>query len=182
MQQTGTQTRDIWTYRETVRTGGDLSGYHVEATDGSSARSTKRRTRRATSCLVVDTGPWIFGKKVLLPAGIVESVDHDDQKVFVNRTKDEIENAPEYNDAQFTDAKYRGEVGMYYGAPDRDLNDGLAPPAVRLGPAAGGGRETPPPRPPSEAEPERRQHHIEQQYPGGEAAYQSAHRHTGMRR
>jgi hypothetical protein len=117
MERTSTQTRDIWTYGETVRTGGDLSGYHVEATDGSIGKIDEATYDEGSSCLVVDTGPWIFGKKVLLPAGIVESVDHDDEKVFVNRTKDEIENAPEYNDAQFTDAKYRGEVGMYYGGP-----------------------------------------------------------------
>ena len=78
MQRTGTPTRDIWTYSETVRTGGDLSGYHVEATDGSIGKIDEATYDEGSSCLVVDTGPWIFGKKVLLPAGIVESVDHDD--------------------------------------------------------------------------------------------------------
>jgi len=34
----------------------------------------------------VDTGPWIFGKKVMLPAGVISRVDHDDEQVFVNRT------------------------------------------------------------------------------------------------
>jgi len=117
MNRADTATRDLWTYGETVRTGGDLSGYHVEATDGSIGKIDEATYDEGSSCLVVDTGPWIFGKKVLLPAGVVDSVDHDDQIVFLNRTKDEIESAPEYNDAQFTDAKYRGELDLYYGGP-----------------------------------------------------------------
>ena len=48
---------------------------------------------------MVDTGPWIFGKKVMLPAGVLKTVDHVNEKVFVNRTKDEIKNAPEFDDS-----------------------------------------------------------------------------------
>jgi len=120
MERTSTQTRDIWTYGETVRTGGDLSGYHVEATDGSIGKIDEATYEEGSSCLVVDTGPWIFGKKVLLPAGIVESVDHDDEKVFVNRTKDEIENAPEFDKDNYREADYRSAVGGYYGSCQTD--------------------------------------------------------------
>jgi len=117
MQPTQTTSPDLWTYGESVRTGGDLSGYHVEATDGSIGKVDEATYDDGSSCLVVDTGPWIFGKRVLLPAGIVESVDHDEQQVFVSRTKDEIENAPEYNDGHFSDDTYRSELGLYYGGP-----------------------------------------------------------------
>ena len=111
-------TSDMWTYPQAAGAGTlDLTGYSVEAADGSIGKIDESSTEVGASYLVVDTGPWIFGKKVVLPAGVVETVDHDDEKVFVNRTKDEIENAPEYNDARFTDAKYRGEIGLYYGGP-----------------------------------------------------------------
>ena len=40
--------------------------------------------------IVVDTGPWIFGRKVMLPAGVMTSVDTDNRTVTVNRTKDQI--------------------------------------------------------------------------------------------
>ena len=63
----------------------------------------------------MDTGPWIFGKKVMLPAGVIDRVDLQEEKVFVNRNEDEIKNAPEYDDALFEDETYRGEVGSYYG-------------------------------------------------------------------
>ena len=64
---------------------------------------------------MVDTGPWIFGKKVMLPVGVLKTVDHANEKVFVNRTKDEIKNAPEFDDSMRNDEKYRTELGTYYG-------------------------------------------------------------------
>jgi hypothetical protein len=64
---------------------------------------------------VVDTGPWIFGKKVMLPAGIVDRVDLDEEKVYVSRTKDEIKNSPEFDEDTYRDESYRNELGGYYG-------------------------------------------------------------------
>ena len=106
---------ELWTYGETIRTGGDLSGYHVEATDGGIGKIDEATYDAGSSLIVIDTGPWIFGTKVMIPAGLVESVDHDEQKVFVRATKDEIKDAPEYNDGLFKDDAYRNELGTYYG-------------------------------------------------------------------
>ncbi len=115
MQPQTTTTVDLWTYGETIRTGGDLSGYHVEATDGGIGKIDEATYDAGSSLLVIDTGLWIFGTKVMIPAGLVESVDHDEQKVFVRATKDEIKAAPEYNDGLFKDDAYRNELGTYYG-------------------------------------------------------------------
>src|SRR5207248_3219524 len=65
--------------------------------------------------VVVDTGPWIFGHKVMLPAGVIDRVDFDEENVYVNRTKDEIKNAPEFDPDQYRDDAYRGRLGSYYG-------------------------------------------------------------------
>jgi hypothetical protein len=64
--------------------------------------------------MVVDTGPWIFGRKVLLPAMTISQIDDGDRKVFVDRTKDEIKNGPEY-DADVWDDSSRSEYDQYYG-------------------------------------------------------------------
>ena len=72
---------------------------------------------------MVDTGPWIFGKKVMLPAGVLKGVDHGNEKVFVNRTKDEIKNAPEFDDSMRRDEKYRTDLGSYYGRGGRGYRD-----------------------------------------------------------
>ena len=70
----------------------------------------------AASYLVVETGPWIFGKRVLLPAGIVDQIDEADGIVYVNHTKEEIKNAPEYDPDLGSDERYRTELGDYYSA------------------------------------------------------------------
>jgi len=110
---------DVWTYRETTL-GVDLNkanivGYSVEALDGSIGKVDEATFDAGSAFIVVDTGPWIFGKKVMLPAGVVKNVDHDDETIFVNRTKDEIKSAPEFDDSLAQDDDYRGRLGTYYG-------------------------------------------------------------------
>jgi hypothetical protein len=108
-------TTDIWTYTEPSLDATGLVGFSVEATDGGIGKIDDATGDVGRSHLIVDTGPWIFGKKVLLPAGVVERVDLDAETVFVNRTKDEIKNAPEFDaDELRDDEAYRGRVGSYY--------------------------------------------------------------------
>src|SRR5919201_1922570 len=68
-------TIDMWTYR-TTQTGAniDLRGFTVEAIDGSIGKIDEATYDVGGSYVVVDTGPWIFGKKVLLPAGVLRDV------------------------------------------------------------------------------------------------------------
>jgi hypothetical protein len=106
---------DIWTYREQTWIGGDFTGYSVEALDGSIGKIDEATNDAGASYIVVDTGPWIFGKKVMLPAGVVSRVDSDEEKVYVNRTKDQIKNAPEFDEDLYRDESYRGQLGGYYG-------------------------------------------------------------------
>ena len=117
------QVTDVWTYRDESWSGADLSGYGVEAVDGSIGKIDDASNEVGSSRIVVDTGPWIFGKKVMLPAGVIELVDFDDEKVHVSRTKDQIKDAPEYDDALFEDERYRGELGSYYGPGGRGYRD-----------------------------------------------------------
>jgi hypothetical protein len=112
---------DVWTFRDQSKlgfdpTGGhDITGYGVEAVDGSIGKVDDATYEVGSSFLIVDTGPWIFGKKVMLPAGVVQRVDATDERVYVNRTKEEIKNAPEYDDSREGDQSYRTELGGYYG-------------------------------------------------------------------
>jgi hypothetical protein len=108
-------TMDMWAYRETTWTQMDLAGYSVEAIDGSIGKVDEASNEVGSSFIVVDTGPWIFGKKVMLPAGVIRDVDLDAQTVFVNRTKDEIKNAPEFDKDTYASTKYRGDLTAYYG-------------------------------------------------------------------
>jgi hypothetical protein len=110
-----TTTVDIWTFRDQTMDASSLIGFSVEATDGGIGKIDEATGEIAGSYLIIDTGPWIFGKKVLLPAGIVDRTDLDAETVYVNRTKDEIKNAPEFDDDMLRDdLQYRERVGGYY--------------------------------------------------------------------
>lgn len=112
-------TVDVWSYREGILAADvsprDVVGYGVEATDGSIGKVDDATYEVGSSYLVVDTGPWIFGKKVMLPAGVIQSVDHEDEKIFVDRSKEQIKNAPEFDDSLLSDEGYRTRLGSYYG-------------------------------------------------------------------
>ena len=120
---------DIWTYREqgaSVADVGrpmDVAGYSVEALDGGIGKVDDATYDVGSSYIVVDTGPWIFGKKVLLPAGVIDRIDMEDEAIFVRRTKDQIKDAPEMNELTDRDEAYRSEVGSYYGPGGRGFND-----------------------------------------------------------
>ncbi|WP_433089281.1 PRC-barrel domain-containing protein [Dactylosporangium sp. CA-052675] len=98
----------------------DLSGYRVEAVDGHIGSIDRASYEVGNSWVVVDTGPWIFGRKVLLPAGTVRNVDHAERKVYVDRTKDQIKRSPEYDEHTFGTDDYRRQVGDYYTTSYRD--------------------------------------------------------------
>jgi hypothetical protein len=107
-----------WAYSDKadVRAGQtDLVGCDVEATDGHIGKVDQATYDVGSSYVVVDTGPWIFGRKVLLPAGTIENVDVQNRKIYVDRTKDEIKNSPPFDADRFTDPAYRTQVGDYYG-------------------------------------------------------------------
>jgi hypothetical protein len=112
-------TTDLWTYDQTALGVGvekaNVVGYEVEALDGSIGKVDEATYDAGSAYMVVDTGPWIFGKKVMLPAGTIQRADHENEKIFVNRTKDQIKNAPDFEEGIGYDSSYRGRLGSYYG-------------------------------------------------------------------
>ena len=111
---------EIWTYNVVTAPTMDLSqvdltGFKVEASDGGIGKVDESTYDANGSFIVVDTGPWIFGKKVMLPAGVVRDIDLDTETIFVSLTKDEIKDAPEFDEKRYRDESYRSELGDYYG-------------------------------------------------------------------
>lgn len=78
---------ELWTFRKEVPAR-EIEGFDVEAHDGSIGKIDNEVGR---SFVVVDTGR-IFGRKVVIPARALETIDRDEQKVFVSMTKDQIRN------------------------------------------------------------------------------------------
>jgi hypothetical protein len=110
---------EMWTF--SIATPGidlskiDLTGFKVEARDGSIGKVDEATHEAGGSFVVIDTGPWVFGKKVMLPAGVIRDIDLDTESIFVDLTKDEIKNAPEFDEKTYRDQSYRNELGEYYG-------------------------------------------------------------------
>lgn len=106
---------DLWPYRAD-RSADALDGFELEATDGDIGKVDEATYEVGSSYIVVDTGPWILGRKVLLPAGVIDRIDLDNRKVQFRLTKDQIKNSPEFDpdSEDFLSEPYRERIGSYY--------------------------------------------------------------------
>ena len=104
---------DIYAFRAEVfvTPPPDVTGFDVEASDGHIGKVDEATMAPGATCLVVDTGFWIFGKKRLIPAGVVQRIDVNDEKVYISMTKDEVKSAPDYDEQQRDD---QDEYDTYY--------------------------------------------------------------------
>lgn len=110
---------EVWQWRDgfdTATTTGtrDLTGFDVEATDGCIGVVDQSSTALGTTCLVVDKELWIAGRKMLLPAGTVASVDAAAQVVRLNRSKAQIKASPGYDPATFARPHYLDMVAHHF--------------------------------------------------------------------
>ncbi|QFZ24635.1 PRC-barrel domain containing protein [Saccharothrix syringae] len=90
-----------------------LVGYEVEAVDGRIGKVDDANARVPADCLLVDTGTWLTSHQVVLPVGAVAGIDHGERRVHVDRTREQVKNAPEY-DADFDADEFRARLGEYY--------------------------------------------------------------------
>src|ERR671924_1494947 len=94
----------------------DIVGY-----DGEDLQGTIGEVDGATEELVprfisVDTVSSLPAKRVILPAAVIERIDHRARKVYVDRRHKEIKNTPQsVNYETDTDEGYLGELRRYYG-------------------------------------------------------------------
>lgn len=110
---------DMWGYSASSQytAGTDLTGCKVEATDGHIGKVDDATDEVGAALIVVNCKPWLIGKHVVIPAGTVTRVDHDNETIHVGRTKGQIKNAPEYDpDVHKNDPTYRSNLGRYYGS------------------------------------------------------------------
>ena len=111
---------DVWTYRDATELGSniasvDISGFKIEALDGSIGKVDDATFEAAARLIVVDTGPWIFGKKVMLPAGV--------DRRRSTRRREGLRRPHEGRDQEragvrrpmLDDDAYRSQLGTYYG-------------------------------------------------------------------
>jgi hypothetical protein len=106
---------DPWNYRDTVaHNASDLRGFHVEATDGRIGKVESVNDAKDNGYLVVDTGPWIFGRTVVIPAGAVNHIGYEERVVYVDRTKEQVKSSPEVSAADLAEEQHRDKLHAYY--------------------------------------------------------------------
>jgi uncharacterized protein (TIGR02271 family) len=100
-------------YKQEIFGGDDIKGYDVYATDNEKIGSVYDALideQGSFRYFVIDTGFWVFGKKVLVPMGSVQ-IDYDRHRVYVTgMTKEEAQNMPEYDDSMTVDYDYEERV------------------------------------------------------------------------
>ncbi len=106
-------TVELWSFKTGLGVqAADLRGMSVQALDGSIGKVEEAVDAYGSAYLLVDTGPWIFGKTVKLPAGVVTRVDASEGSVFIDRTRDDVKSAPEHDPDAAADEK----LTSYYGS------------------------------------------------------------------
>jgi hypothetical protein len=108
-------TTDIWSFGRHELKGLDLTGYYVEATDGPIGRIDTATHDVGASYIVVDTGIWqTHGSRIVLPAATIARQGAG--KVFLNRTRREVAEAPPFNSLSGFDSPERAMLDSYYRA------------------------------------------------------------------
>ena len=108
---------EIWVWRSWIGVDEasvptDFTGFSVETTNGHIGDVDEANFDEGTGSLIVDTGFWIFGKKRMVPVGMIERIDPEKRVLYLSCTKDEVKAAPDY-DPERAD-KHRQEVGDYF--------------------------------------------------------------------
>ncbi|CAM5648448.1 PRC-barrel domain containing protein [Streptomyces purpurascens] len=107
----------IWSYAPDSGhvEGQDLTGFTVAATDGTIGHMDREAAPHGMRHLVVDTGVWVFGRSVLVPAGVVIGIDTQARKITLTCTRGDAKEAPRFQtDSETRDREYLTAVGDYY--------------------------------------------------------------------
>lgn len=74
----------------------------------------------AMDYLVVDTGSWFPGKKVILSPEWIKQVKWEDTSVYVDIPVDAVKNSPEYDASMLLEDTYKEKLHHYYGKKQND--------------------------------------------------------------
>jgi hypothetical protein len=104
-----------------LRSTEEVIGYHIEATDGDIGHVHDFIIDEETwsiRYLVVDTKNWWLGKKVLISPQWIERVSWTLKKVFINLSKDAIQQSAEYSEDFLLTRDYENDLYRHYGRQD----------------------------------------------------------------
>jgi uncharacterized protein YrrD len=98
----------------------NLIGFGLQATDGEIGRVKDFYLNRydwKLRYLVVETGNWLFGRKVLISPAAIENIDLDSRNFVVNLSKDQVKHSPEVDTETTVSAEHEADLERYYSWP-----------------------------------------------------------------
>jgi uncharacterized protein YrrD len=114
---TDASTQDKKTWNPHLRSTHDVTGHHVQATDGVVGHVDDfiiDDETWAIRYLVIDTRNFWPGKKVLVSPRWIERVSWDERKVFVNVLRAAIKESPEYTEESLLTRDYEIRLHGHY--------------------------------------------------------------------
>ena len=136
-----------------LRSAATLQGYGITASDGDIGQVDRLffdDERWTVRYLVVDTGKWLTGRRVLISPAAVDSTDDFGGRIRLNLTRDQIRNSPDVDSDQPVSRQQETALNAYYGYGPYWGTGGLwgsvyYPPGILApGPAATSAMATPP--------------------------------------
>jgi hypothetical protein len=106
--------RDVWRYRPGLEVSTDLTGFSVTGPDGAVGVVWECVTEVTGTYLVVDAGRWIHTTRIMLPGSVIDRLDYPGRTVYVNRDRDAMRKAPEFDPESYRSEAYRRRLGAYY--------------------------------------------------------------------
>ena len=104
-----------------LRSTRELIGYKVNARDGRAGRVedfiVEDGPQGRVRYVVVNTGDILPGKRVMLSVDWIDHIKWSDKIVFIDMTKERIDEAPEYDPREPVNREYETRVYDYYGRP-----------------------------------------------------------------
>jgi hypothetical protein len=100
-----------------LRSTDSVMNHRIQATDGEIGHAEDfiiDDETWAIRYLVVDTRNWWPGKKVLISPRWIERVSWNELKVFLNLTREKIQQSPEYADATLPTREYETQLHRHY--------------------------------------------------------------------
>jgi uncharacterized protein YrrD len=101
-----------------LRSTHEVKGYDIHATDGDIGEVEDFLIDDSTwkiDFMVIDTGHWFPGKKVLISPDWIKKIDWETGAIIINTTIDHVKSSPEYDASKHLTTEYEANLQNYYG-------------------------------------------------------------------
>ncbi|MCJ7628808.1 MAG: PRC-barrel domain-containing protein, partial [Longimicrobiales bacterium] len=110
-------TPDDGAWDPNLRSAGDVTGYHIQDAEGEIGHVDDfiiEDKTWAIRYLVIETGSWWSGKKVLISPKWIERISWSESRVFVSLSRETIKQSPEYTEESLVTRDYEAQLHRHY--------------------------------------------------------------------